>query len=50
MERKSNFDVTPNKRFKSTRGKKRKLGVYSVPSLGGIEHKHKKPCSELTVY
>ena len=50
VKRKSNFDVIPNKRFKSTRGEKRKLGVYSVPSLGWIEQKHKKPRTELSVY
>jgi len=47
MKRKSNFDVIPNKRLKSTRGEKRKLGVYSVPSLGWIDQKHKKPHTEL---
>ena len=49
-KRKSNFDETHNKRIKSTRGVKRKLGIYSVPSLGWIEQKHKKPRTELTVY
>merc|ERR1711888_441877 len=39
IKRKSNFEETHNKRFKSTRGEKRKLGVYSVPSLGWIEQK-----------
>ena len=50
IKRKSNFEETHNKRFKSTRGEKRKLGVYSVPSLGWIEQKHKKPRTELSVY
>ena len=50
IKRKSNFEETHNKRFKSTRGEKRKLGVYSVPSLGWIEQKHKKPRTELAVY
>ena len=49
-KRKSNFDETHNKRIKSTRGVKRKLGIYSVPSLGQLEQKHKKPRTELTVY
>merc|ERR1712208_13647 len=50
IKRKSNFEETHNKRFKSTRGEKRKLGVYSVPSIGWIEQKHKKPRTELSVY
>ena len=50
IKRKSNFDVIPNKRLKSTRGEKRKLEVYSVPSLGWIEQKNKKPRTELAVY
>ena len=49
-KRKSNFVETHNKRIKSTRGVKRKLGIYSVPSLGQLEQKHKKPRTELTVY